>query len=167
VLTPLCGLGAQPPSFLKVLRGLLAETAVELGLDGSNLPFAVQRYVFVAENQHDATFAAEQALHHSRMVTNMRTESPDLDGAVLNAPIFTDEPSVQQCLENSLIGSVYEVVEKIVDEVTTYGITHISVFMQFANMPYAKTQRSLYLFCDEVIPKVKKHLAENSLQQSA
>ena len=36
-VTPLCGLGSQPPEFLKILRGLLSETAAELDIKDSDL----------------------------------------------------------------------------------------------------------------------------------
>ena len=143
---------------MKTLRNLLCETADEIGMNHDSIPFAVQRYVYVVENRREALAAAEQVLHHARLVTNMRQSSPDIDGAYLNAPAFDKEPSVEQLLEFSLIGTPEELTEKIVAEVRDYGVTHLSVFMQFANMPYDLTLRSLDKFCDQVMPAVNKEL---------
>ena len=153
--TPLCGIGPNPPTLFGTLRGLLSETARELGIDDSDLPFAVQRYVFISDDPAECLMAAEQVLEQSRMVTNMRQPDPVMDGAVLGSPPFDNEPSVEQSLQYSLIGSVAEVTEKIIQEAEDYGITHLSAFMQFANLPYDRTLASLERFCSDVIPAVR------------
>jgi alkanesulfonate monooxygenase SsuD/methylene tetrahydromethanopterin reductase-like flavin-dependent oxidoreductase (luciferase family) len=159
-VTPLCGLGSQPPEFLKTLRGLLSETAAELDINDSDVPFAVQRYVHVTENPNQARAAAEQVLYHARLVTNMRNDNPDMEGVFLNAPPFEKEPTVDEFLSYSLIGSAEHVAEKIISESTTYGITHLSAFFQFANMPYDQTLTSLESFCEHVMPVVKTALSK-------
>ena len=153
--TPLVGIGPNPPSLIGTLRGLLGETAAELGIDDASLPLAVQRYVFISDDAAECRLAAEQVLEQSRMVTNMRQPDPVMDGPVLGAPPFEGEPGVEQCLEYSLIGSATEVTDKILGEAEAYGVTHLSAFMQFASMPYDRTLQSLERFCSDVIPAVK------------
>ena len=66
--TPLTSSALAPTSLLATLRGLYKETRAENGLTGDDFPFAVQRYVYVAEDRNDALMAAEQILLHARMV---------------------------------------------------------------------------------------------------
>ena len=58
----------------------------------------------------------------------------------------------------SLIGSAESVAERIVGDAEKYGMTHLSVFMQFAGMPYAQTLKSLERFGDQVVPAVRSAL---------
>lgn len=158
--TPLCGIGSNPPSFIGTLKGLLLETADELGIDHAAVPLAVQRYVFITDNKREALQAAEEVLHHNRLVMNMRGENPLMDGSFLQAPSFDNEPTAEQMLEYSLIGDADTVAEKIVNEAREFGVSHLSVFMQFAAMPYAATLKSLETFCARVIPEVNKSLEQ-------
>ena len=154
--TPLCTPGVQNPSVIGVMRNLLSETCAELGADDAALPFGVQRYVFVTEDRAEARLAAEEVLRHSRMATNMRQAKPAIDGFLLETPAFPDEPSLETILDNALIGSADLVAERIVEDARRYRMTHLSVFMQFAHMPYPQTLRSLERFADQVMPLVAR-----------
>ncbi len=55
--TPLAGVGAQPPALFKTLRGLLTETATELGIGDSTIPFATRRYVYITNDRRQALLA--------------------------------------------------------------------------------------------------------------
>jgi alkanesulfonate monooxygenase SsuD/methylene tetrahydromethanopterin reductase-like flavin-dependent oxidoreductase (luciferase family) len=157
--TALCTPGGQSPEFIGTLRSLLDETCIEMGGDPSKLDFGVQRYVFITEDAAEARLAAEEVLRHARLATNMRQLQPQISGAILDAPAFENEPTVENLLEYSMIGSAEHVAETIIHEARQYGMTHLSAFMQFAAMPYAQSLKSLDRFCDKVIPMVRKELS--------
>ena len=159
---PMTTPAVAPNALIKTARDLYQETRVEHGLHGDDFPFAVQRYVFVADNQRDAEMAAEQILIHARMATNTRQAEPAIDGAILREVPFEDEPSLDEIMQRAIIGDAEEVSRRIVSESREFGITHLSVFMQIAGIPYAKALRSLERFCDQVIPVVKANLAIDS-----
>ena len=158
--TPMCTPGVQDPSMIGVLRNLISETCDELGVNGDDIPFAVQRYVFVTDDPAEARRAAENVLHHARLAANMRRDKPDIDGAMLNTPAFDNEPSLEKIQRDALIGSAEQVTQRIVEDAGQYGMTHLSVFMQFGDMPYSATLKSLERFGASVIPAVHKALAE-------
>lgn len=151
--TPLCTPGMLAATAIGTARGLISETCAELGVTDSG-PFAVQRYVFVTNSASEARHAAEQIKHHGRLAANMRRETPEIEGAFLGTPSYPNEPSVEEILSNSLIGSADRVAEQIITEAQLYGISHLSVFMQFANMPYNATLGSLERFVEDVMPVV-------------
>ena len=122
------------------------ETRENNGLMEDAFPFAVQRYIYVAENKDDARKAAEQVLIHARMASNMRQSEPAMEGADLKIVPFDKEPDIDAILDRTIIGSTEEVTERIVSEALEFGITHLSVFMQIASIPFAKTLRSLREF---------------------
>ncbi len=147
-----------PNSILATARRLYQETRVENGLSGEDFPFAVQRYVYVAKDKADARAAAEQVLIHARMANNMRQADPQIDGSDLKIVPFENEPDVDTILERAIIGDAEEVTKRIVAEAREFGITHLSVFMQIASIPFANTLRSLEVFCDQVMPAVNAAL---------
>ncbi len=147
-----------PNTIVEMARGLYKETRAENGLSGDTFPFAVQRYVYVAKDKTDARAAAEQVLIHARMANNMRRPDPLMQGADLQIVPFENEPDIDTILERAIIGDVQEVTRRIVAEAREFGITHLSVFMQIASIPFANTLRSLDLFCDQVMPAVKTAL---------
>lgn len=151
--TPMCTPGMLAATAIGAARDLISETCAELGVADDG-PFAVQRYVFVTNSVTEARHAAEQIKDHGRLAANMRRDRPEIDGAFLGTPAYANEPSVDEILSNSLIGSADQIAEQIIAEARIYGISHLSVFMQFANMPYKATLRSLEHFVEDVMPVV-------------
>jgi alkanesulfonate monooxygenase SsuD/methylene tetrahydromethanopterin reductase-like flavin-dependent oxidoreductase (luciferase family) len=159
--TPLCTPGLGDPSTTAITRALIDETRSGLGKESGG-DFAVQRYVFVTNSVAEARQAAEEIQRHGRLAANIRRPEPDIDGAFLGTPEYAGEPSIDDILKHALIGSASDVAERIVAEAATYDISHLSVFMQFASMPYANTLQSLELFITDVIPAVRKSQGEKS-----
>lgn len=155
LMTPALGSNAV----IETSRRLYKETREANGLQGDDFPLAVQRYVYVAQDRDDARAAAEQVLIHARMATNMRQPEPAIDGSDLKVVPFENEPDIETILERALIGDPEEVTTRILAEAQEFGITHLSVFMQIASIPFAKTLRSLEVFCDRVMPAVKRELS--------
>jgi alkanesulfonate monooxygenase SsuD/methylene tetrahydromethanopterin reductase-like flavin-dependent oxidoreductase (luciferase family) len=164
---PLTTPAIGPNSIVETARRLYQETRVENGLSGDDFPFAVQRYIYVAKDKADARAAAEQVLTHARMAFNMRRPEPLMDGADLKIVPFENEPDLDLVMQRAIIGDVEEVTQRILAEAREFGITHLSVFMQIASIPFANTLRSLELFCDQVMPAVKSALAADKAQAIA
>lgn len=152
---PMCTPAIGPMEIVATTRRLLDETRREMGLPGDRFELAVQRYVFIAETRREAHQAAEQVLEHARLAMNMRRSEPLMSGPALEAPPFENEPDVETILARALIGGSNEIAERIVAEAAEYGVTHLSVFMQFASLPYARALRSMERFCEGVLPAVR------------
>lgn len=155
--TPMCTPGMLAPSAIGAARRLVADTCAELGVPDDG-PFAVQRYVFITDDPAEAALAALQIRQQGRLAANMRRPRPEMDGPFLRTPTYDAEPDLPEILANSLVGPAVEVAERIVAEAREFGIGHLSVFMQFAEMPYPATLRSLERFVQDVMPIVKREL---------
>lgn len=155
---PLTTPAVGPSSIISTARKLYQDTRAENGILGDDFPFAVQRYIYIAKDKADARAAAEQVLIQARMASNMRNPEPQMNGADLKIVPFENEPDIDQILQRAIIGDTEEVTRRIVVEAREFGITHLSVFMQIASIPFANTLRSLDLFCDRVMPAVNAAL---------
>lgn len=143
-----------PNEITATARRLYKETRTEMGVSGDDFPFAVQRYVYVTNDKTEARQAAEQVLAQARMATNMRQVDPQMDGANLKIAPFENEPSIDDIQQRAIIGDAAHVAERIIAEGQELGMTHLSVFMQIAAIPFDKARRSLEVFCERVMPAV-------------
>lgn len=164
---PLTTPAIGPNTIVETSRRLYRETRELNGLSGDDFPFAVQRYIYIAEDKNDAQMAARQVLMHARMASNMRQMDPAMHGSDLKIVPFDNEPDIETILDRAIIGEPEEVTERIVAEAREFGITHLSVFMQIASIPFAKTLRSLETFCDIVMPAVKNELSTEQARKLA
>lgn len=152
---PMTTSGAGPTGLIATARRLYQESRAENGLTGDDFPLAVQRYVYVTDDKRDAEQAAEQVLVHARMAANVRQSDPSIEGSDLNIVPYDGEPNMDEIMERAIIGDAAHVTERILESASEVGMTHLSVFMQFAGVPYTNARQSLERFCDQVMPAVK------------
>jgi len=155
---PFITVGAQGTAALLKQREYYQSMFAKAGRDPANMPFAVQRYVYVTNSRADALDAAERILYVNRVAMSMRFHYQELDGALLKPLPYKDEPTPEQIVDNVIIGDVQHCVSRIVEEARTVGTTHLSCFMQFGGMEGERALRSLERFGSEVIPMVEREL---------
>ena len=68
-----------------------------------------------------------------------------------------DEPSIDQIVDNAIIGNVETCIEKAIREIEVLNPTHMSLFMQFGGLSIERTLSSMELFGAEVMPALEKH----------
>jgi alkanesulfonate monooxygenase SsuD/methylene tetrahydromethanopterin reductase-like flavin-dependent oxidoreductase (luciferase family) len=117
--------------------------------------FALQRYVFITDNEEDALKAADGARYVRRVGMAMRNKYGVLDGAFLQEIPAPDEPPLEQLVERMLVGSIDKVSKQLALEITTLGLTHVSCFMAIPGLPQEKILSSIEAFGTSVIPKVQ------------
>ena len=152
LMTPALG----PSSLMTSSRELYRQTRLDNWLDDGSFEFGVQRYVFVTERKDVAEKVAEEMLAQARMATNMRNDKPHMRGSDLELVAYDGEPTIDEIMERAIIGDAESVAERIVAEAEEFGITHLSVFMQIAAIPYDLARKSLEDFCADVVPAVRK-----------
>jgi alkanesulfonate monooxygenase SsuD/methylene tetrahydromethanopterin reductase-like flavin-dependent oxidoreductase (luciferase family) len=123
-----------------------------------NMEFALQRYIFVTNDEEDALRAADGARYVRRIGMAMRNKYGVLDGAYLKEIPASDEPPLEALVDRMLIGPIEKVTEQIVREVRTLGLTHMSCFMAIPGLPQEKILNSIEQFGARVIPAVEKQI---------
>jgi len=126
------------------------------GMSPERMPLAVQQYVFVTDSKSEALDIAERARAIGRIVAQMRTGDPKLDGHFIQAPPLPDEPPVETFRDNLVFGDPHAVAEKLVAEIRELGTTHLSCFMQIGTVDGRRACRSLERFADEVVPLMER-----------
>ena len=124
----------------------------------ADIPLAVQQYVFVTDDKAEALEMGERARLVARIVTQMRTGDPKLEGPFIQAPPLPDEPPLETFRDNLVIGDPQLCAEKLINEIKALGTTHLSVFTQIGSVEGKRARRSLERFAKEVVPLIEKAL---------
>lgn len=128
------------------------------GIAPSAIPFAIQRYVYVTDSRADALDAAERILYITRVALSMRFGYQQLDGALLRPLPFKDEPSLEEIVDNVIVGDAEHCAEKLLSEIAALSPSHVSCFMQFGGLELGRALRSIERFGAEVMPLVERAL---------
>ena len=155
---PFATVGPQPVDVMLKLKEFVAGNFAEAGRDPDNIPFAMQRSVYVTDDKRDALDAAERALYNARIVMAFRNRCERLEGARLIPQPFEGELSPEQILANIPIGDVESCAERLVAEIRAVRPSHLSFFVQFGGIDGKRARRSLERLGAEVLPLVDKAL---------
>ena len=111
----------------------------------------------MTDSKAEARDFADNALFQNRLAANLRRRQEVMDdnGMMQELPI-EGEPSIDEIVENLIIGDVETCIEKCVTEIREIGAVHSAMFFQVGNFPHAAAMRSLERFADEVIPGIEK-----------
>lgn len=139
-------------------------SAVEESGQGWPQEFAVQKQVFVSEDEDTARGHVRNALWHYRMVRALRGNTQKVkDGLALEIPL-ADEPTSENIYDNWLLfGDPNTCAEKIQQLVDTTGITYLNCVFAIGRMKHEEITRSMELFAQEVMPRFKNKLGIQSL----
>jgi alkanesulfonate monooxygenase SsuD/methylene tetrahydromethanopterin reductase-like flavin-dependent oxidoreductase (luciferase family) len=164
---PFITAGWRGMSLLKEMHQHLSKQYQSAGIPPERMSLAVQQYVYVTKDKKEALDIADRARTIARMVTTMRAGDPVLSGHFIQAPPLPDEPPLDTFLDNLVIGDAHYVAEKLVNEISALGTTHLSCFMQIGTVDGVRAMRSLNGFVEDAIPLMEKAFGKPLAQVNA
>lgn len=143
-------IGGMPEHFAPFIR-LYRETAQKLGKNPADLKVGINNHMFIGENSQKAgdDFFPYYAAMMDR-VGSTRGWPP------LSRNHFDQSRSPKGAL---MVGSVQEVIDKILYEYELFGFTRFMAQSSIGNVPHFLTMKSIELFGTEVAPKIIKYTA--------
>ncbi|TBW35483.1 LLM class flavin-dependent oxidoreductase [Siculibacillus lacustris] len=151
--TPFMSFGHRGLPAAKAFRDLIAERWAAGG-GSTEMPLAVQRYIYVTDDPGDARHAAACVRDLARAAVPLSTVRPTRDGPFLRLMPLNDEPPLDDFLQTAVIGSADYCADKLREEIEALGPTHLSCFMGFAGIGRRETLASLERFGCNVIPQL-------------
>ena len=145
-------IGGMPAQFAPFIN-LYKKTAKEAGVSDHDLQLGVNNHFYVSEDSQKA--ADEFWPYYSEMMGKIGRER---GWGALTRSHYDQLRSPHGAL---MVGSVQEVVDKIVYEHQLFGITRFLAQACVGHVPHALTMKSIELFGKEVVPEVKKRIANN------
>jgi len=146
-------IGGMPEQFAGFIN-LYKQTALQQGKQINDLQVGVNNHVFIAE---DSQKAADSFFPYYAAMMNR--VGRDRGWPPLTRPQFDAARSPRGAL---MVGSVEQVVEKILFEYELFGNTRFLAQASLGFIPHAMTMRSIELFGTKVVPAVRKELGVKS-----
>ncbi|MGO7586347.1 LLM class flavin-dependent oxidoreductase [Rhizobium ruizarguesonis] len=143
------------PALYKMADGL--NNAWEsIGDDPATKPLAIMQYVNITDSHAEALEAGERARYVGRMAHHLRQADVPLDdkGFIRNEA-YPGEFTLEQYVDNMVVGDPHTVAEKIVDNIKRLNPSNYTCNFSFGCMPLERAQKSIYRFKKEVLPLVE------------
>ena len=145
------------PEHLIKQRERCAAAFAEAGKDPAALRFGTLRFTCVTDSRAEARDFANNALFQNRLAGSLRRRQEVMeDNGMMREIPAEGEPSIDDIVENLIIGDVETCIEKCVVEIQQVGAVHTAMFFQVGNFPHRAAMRSLERFAGEVIPGIEK-----------
>lgn len=145
-------IGGMPEQFAGFMN-LYKQTAIQSGKQASELQLGVNNHVFIAGDSQQA--ADEFFPYYAAMMNRV---GRDRGWPPLTRQQYEAARSPRGAL---MVGSVEQVVEKILFEHELFGNTRFLAQASLGFVPHALTMRSIELFGNKVVPAVRKALGES------
>ncbi len=149
---PFIGQHHRPASTTLKSKEAIAKIWTSVGRSPEDMAFATQRFIYVTKNRNEEIKAAENIRYTLRLGAGLRANAEQLDGAMLRELPFRDEPSLEEIIEFSPIGSPERVASILAEDFQLLNPTHVSFMFQFGSLPHRSALRSMELFGTEVLP---------------
>ncbi len=146
----------QDTDSLVAIREQTEETWRAEGRALSDLRFGTLRYCLVTDDKAEALAYAENARFQVRLSRYLRQGQTTLPDAWLPEEPFEGEMSPEDIMKWNPIGDVETVAERLVDEITRVGTSHIALYMTIGRTDHETVMTSIRRFGDEVMPLIEK-----------
>ena len=142
-------IGGMPRQFTPFIN-LYKKSALANGVKPEDLQVGINNHMFVGENAEEA--ANDFFPHYAQMMDRVgRSRGWQ--------PMSREQFDYMRAPEGSLmVGSVEQVVEKIVYEHQLFGFTRFFAQASLGFVPHELTMKSISLFATQVVPEVKRRL---------
>ena len=142
-------IGGSPQQFVSFIN-LHKNTAVKAGHAAENLQIGINSHVYIADDSKQA-----RDEFYPSYATMMNRIGKERGWPPLSRQQFDNSTAPGAAL---LVGSVAEVIDKILYEHALFGNTRFLAQMSVGLMPHEKIMRSIELFGTQVAPAVRKAL---------
>lgn len=150
--------GFNPFDMIVSIRERYDELAREEKVDPQTIGMAIERFVYVTDSKSDARWAAENFRYTARAARSLRFDYVELEDTTIKDLAFEGEPSLDDIIENGIIGDAETCAEKIVDEMQRARLSHYACLIGVGAMDQAKVMSSLERIGADVIPLVNKSM---------
>ena len=146
------------PDYLRSMRETIEASWVAEGLDTSQIPLGIQRFMCVVNTRKEAIDYADNARHQMRHAANLRRREEVMDGAMLVETPTANEPPIEEIVDNLLIGDCETIAEKLVAEINAGNPSHMMFHFQVGSSGHHKALESMEKFQSDIKPMVEKEL---------
>lgn len=150
------------------LRGSIDQAIENSRTDGSKSRIGFLRCGYASDNAAEIDSYLENALFQRRLSFSLKARTQQTDDGYLMKEIATDsDPSLEELRANLPVGSVNQVIEKLIEEIEILQPDHIALQTQLGDFDQKTMLRQMELWGDTIIPAVQKAVGDTTSVRSA
>ncbi|UIF89617.1 LLM class flavin-dependent oxidoreductase [Cupriavidus sp. UYPR2.512] len=146
------------------LRERLDKVAEENGKDlDRDVKFGFLRCGFASDNKAEIDAYLDCARFQRRISESLKFRRAQSDDGYMVKEVPSDtDPTFDQLRENLPVGSVNQVIDKLLTEISILRPKHIALQTQLGDFDQKTMLRQIELWGDRIIPAIRKELGETS-----
>lgn len=145
------------------LRGRMEKVASDNGRDlDEDVKFGFLRCAYASDNQSEINAYLDCARFQRRISESLKFRRAQSDDGymVKEVPSATD-PTFEQLRKNLPVGSVNQVIDKMLEEISILRPKHIALQTQLGDFDQKTMLKQIELWGEKIIPAIKKELSRN------
>lgn len=145
------------------LRGRLDKIASDNGKDlDRDVKFGFLRCGYASDNQAEIDLYLENALFQRRISESLKyRRQQSEDGYMVKEVPTPTDPTIEDLRKNLPVGSVNQVIDKLLEEISILRPKHIALQTQLGDFPQRTMLKQIDLWGERIIPAVRKELNRN------
>ncbi|MGN5479337.1 LLM class flavin-dependent oxidoreductase [Cupriavidus basilensis] len=146
------------------LRDRLEKVAEENGKDlDRDVKFGFLRCGFASDNKAEIDAYLDCARFQRRISESLKFRRAQSDDGYMVKEVPSDtDPTFDQLRQNLPVGSVNQVIDKLLTEISILRPKHIALQTQLGDFDQKTMLRQIELWGDRIIPAIRKELGETS-----
>jgi alkanesulfonate monooxygenase SsuD/methylene tetrahydromethanopterin reductase-like flavin-dependent oxidoreductase (luciferase family) len=146
------------PDYLSGMRRTIEKSWIAEGLDPDQMPLGIQRFMCVVDSRQEALEYVDNARHQMRLASNLRRREEVVDGAMLIEQPAPNEPTIDEAVDNLLVGDCETIAERLCAEIRVARPSHMMFHFQVGASSFKKALTSIEKFQTHIKPMVEKEL---------
>jgi alkanesulfonate monooxygenase SsuD/methylene tetrahydromethanopterin reductase-like flavin-dependent oxidoreductase (luciferase family) len=148
---------------LRAIREGLSGIAAQQGRDIDDTKVGLLRCAFASDNEAEIRSYVENARYQRRVSEGLKfRRAQSDDGFMVNEEPGQNELSLDEIRANLPVGSVDQVVEKLVREIRILKPKHVALQTQLGDFDQKTMLRQIELWGSRIIPAVRRELGESA-----
>ena len=145
------------------MRGRLDKVAQENGKDlDEDVKFGFLRCAYASDNQSEIDAYLDNARFQRRISESLKfRRAQSEDGYMVKEVPSPTDPTFEQMRKNLPVGSVNQVIDKMLQEISILRPKHIALQTQLGDFDQKTMLKQLELWGEKIIPAIQKELARN------
>ncbi|MBS0450656.1 MAG: LLM class flavin-dependent oxidoreductase [Proteobacteria bacterium] len=145
------------------LRQRLDKVAADNGKDlDRDVKFGFLRCAYASDNQAEIDAYLDCARFQRRISESLKFRRSQSDDGYMIKEVPSDtDPTMEQLRQNLPVGSVNQVIDKMLEEISILHPKHIALQTQLGDFDQKTMLRQIELWGEKIIPAIKKELSRN------
>lgn len=149
---------------ITALRGRLDKVAEENGKDlDRDVKFGFLRCGYASDNKAEVDAYLDCARFQRRISESLKFRRAQSDDGYMVKEVPSDtDPTFEQLRENLPVGSVNQVIDKLLEEISILRPKHLALQTQLGDFDQKTMLRQIELWGDRIIPAIRKEIGQQT-----